>query len=56
VGHLAKLQVEERIRDSAMFNLAIHSKLRSCDVVRLEDVARMARPSRGKSDVPSDRN
>jgi hypothetical protein len=36
--------VEERSRDSAVFNLAIHSKLRGCDVVRLkvEDVARMA--------------
>jgi hypothetical protein len=33
---LTKLQVEERIRDSAMFNLAIHSKLRGCDVVRLK--------------------
>jgi integrase len=35
---------EERTRDSAMFNLAIHSELRDCDVVRLkvEDVARMA--------------
>jgi hypothetical protein len=39
-----QLRVEERTRDSAMFNLAIHSKLRSCDGVRLkvEDVARMA--------------
>jgi hypothetical protein len=39
-----KLRVEERTRDSAMFNLAIHSKLRGCDVVRLkvEDAARMA--------------
>ena len=36
-----KLQVEHRIRDLAMFNLAIDSKLRGCDVVRLtvEDVA-----------------
>jgi hypothetical protein len=41
---LTNLQAEERIRDSAMFNLAIHSKLRGCDVVRLkvEDMARMA--------------
>ena len=29
-----KLQVEERTRDSAMFNLAIHNKLRGRDVVR----------------------
>jgi hypothetical protein len=36
-----KLQVEGRIRDLAMFNLAIDSKLRGCDVVSLtvEDVA-----------------
>jgi hypothetical protein len=37
----SKLQIEGRIRDLAMFNLAIDSKLRGCDVVRLkvEDVA-----------------
>jgi hypothetical protein len=36
-----KLQVEKHTRDLAMFNLAIDSKLRRCDVVRLkvEDVA-----------------
>jgi integrase len=36
-----KLQVEGRIRDLAMFNFAIDSKLRGCDVVRItvEDVA-----------------
>jgi len=36
-----KLQVEGRVRDLAMFNLAIDSKLRGCDVVNLmvEDVA-----------------
>jgi integrase len=36
-----KLQIEGRIRDLAMFNLAIDSKLRGCDVVtmRVEDVA-----------------
>jgi len=36
-----KLQVEGRMRDLAMFNLAIDSKLRGCDVVslRVEDVA-----------------
>jgi hypothetical protein len=28
-----KLQVERRTRDLAMFNLAIDSKLRGCDVV-----------------------
>jgi len=36
-----KLQIEGRIRDLAMFNLAIDSKLRGCDVVaiKVEDVA-----------------
>jgi integrase len=36
-----KLQVEKRTRDLAMFNLAIDSKLRGCDVVSLKvgDVA-----------------
>src|SRR5271166_5754957 len=36
-----KLQVGGRIRDLAMFNLAIDSKLRGCDVVALkvEDIA-----------------
>jgi hypothetical protein len=36
-----RLQIEGRTRDWAMFNLAIDSKLRGCDVValRVEDVA-----------------
>ena len=36
-----KLQMQGRIRDLALFNLAIDSKLRGCDVVaiRVEDVA-----------------
>jgi integrase len=36
-----KLQVKERVRDLALFNLAIDSKLRGCDVVALkvDDVA-----------------
>jgi integrase len=36
-----KLQIEGRVRDLAMFNLAIDRKLRGCDVVaiRVEDVA-----------------
>ena len=36
-----KLQVEHRLRDLAMFNLAIDSKLRGCDLVSLkvEDIA-----------------
>jgi integrase len=36
-----KLQIDQRTRDLALFNLAIDSKLRGCDVValRVEDVA-----------------
>src|SRR5262249_52188825 len=36
-----KLQIGERTRELAMFNLAVDSKLRGCDVValRVEDVA-----------------
>jgi hypothetical protein len=36
-----KLQLEGRARDLAMFNLAIDSKLRGCDLVALkvEDIA-----------------
>lgn len=36
-----RLQFDERIRDLALFNLAIDSKLRGCDVVsiKVEDVA-----------------
>ena len=36
-----KLHIEKRIRDLALFNLAIDSKLRGCDVVavRVDDVA-----------------
>lgn len=37
----AKLQIEGRRRDLALFNLAIDSKLRGCDIVsiRVEDIA-----------------
>src|SRR5689334_24080189 len=37
----SKLQAEGRVRDLAMFDLAIDSKLRGCDVIRLmvDDVA-----------------
>lgn len=37
----SKLQLENRVRGLAMFNLAIDSKLRGCDVVglKVEDVA-----------------
>jgi integrase len=44
-GHVwairAKLQLEKRSRDLAMFNLAIDSKLRGCDLIalRVDDVA-----------------
>src|SRR4249919_3372718 len=36
-----KLQIERRTRDLAMFNLAIDSKLRGCDVlaIKVEDIA-----------------
>ena len=36
-----RLQLEERIRDIAMFNLAIDSKLRACDLtaLKVDDVA-----------------
>ena len=39
------LQLEGKVRDLAMFNLAIDSKLRGCDVVmlRVEDVAPQGR-------------
>jgi hypothetical protein len=42
-----KLQLEKRHRDLALFNLAIDSKLRGCDVVavRVEDVAPALSPS-----------
>jgi hypothetical protein len=44
-----KLQIEGRVRDLALFNLAIDSKLRGCDVVaiKVEDVA--ARRTHGGS-------
>ncbi|MGF6311317.1 hypothetical protein ABIB82_005486 [Bradyrhizobium sp. i1.8.4] len=59
-----KLQIEGRARDFAMFNLAIDSKLRGCDVVaiRVEDVAAGGYggsrngPAKGKLGGPSDLN
>jgi hypothetical protein len=45
LGHVwsirARLQLERRTRDLALFNLAIDSKLRGCDLVavRVDDVA-----------------
>jgi hypothetical protein len=52
-----KLQVEGRIRDLALFNVAIDSKLRGCDVdaLKFDDVA----PSRYAADSgkrPSEEN
>jgi hypothetical protein len=42
-GHVwlirAKLQLEKRTRDLALFNLAIDSKLRGCDLVALRATA-----------------
>jgi integrase len=40
-----RLQLEERIRDLAMFNLAIDSKLRACDLtaLKVDDVAMSGR-------------
>ncbi len=34
-----RLQIAKRIRDLALFNLAIDSKLRGCDLVHLGDMA-----------------
>ena len=49
-----RLQLEDRKRDLALFNLAIDSKLRGCDVVSImvEDVAPRgcARPCNGSSE------
>ena len=39
-----RLQIEKRRRDLALFNLAIDSKLRGCDLVRLR-VAESAKPA-----------
>ena len=60
-----RLLLEGRVRDLAMFNLAIDSKLRGCDVVALkvEDVApngyavdRAAKKDRATSQVRADRS
>lgn len=60
----SKLSADSRIRDLAMFNLAIDSKLRGCDVVSIEveDVAphgtavARAVSDNGKPDIPSGSN
>src|SRR4051794_30783566 len=52
-----KLQIEGRARDLAMFNLAIDSKLRGCDVVaiRVEDVT-AGGDGAGRPTVPQKKN
>jgi len=35
-GIRTRLQLSEKVRDLALFNVAIDSKLRGCDVVRLK--------------------
>src|SRR3954462_9413878 len=44
-----RLQIAQRIRDLALFNLALDSKLRACDLValRVDDVARKGRRRSG---------
>jgi hypothetical protein len=55
-----KLQLEGRTRDLALFNLAIDSKLRGCDVVavRVDDVAPNGYAldrAQGDADLPTNR-
>lgn len=47
-----RLQLEERLRELAMFNLAIDSKLRSCDLVKLR-VRDVCHGDGGRLDSPS---
>ena len=44
-----RLQIERQVRELALFNLAIDSKLRGCDLVaiRVDDVAPTAMQSNG---------
>lgn len=39
-----KLQIEDKIRDLALFNLAIDSKLSGCDVVAIRVAMPLTRP------------
>ena len=48
-----KLQIEGRVRDLAMFNLAIDSKLRGCDVVAIKVGCRCRRIHRGSCNGPT---
>ena len=52
----SKLQIERRMRDLAMFNLAIDSKLRGCDVVclKVEDVAAARTCRRSRDGAPEE--
>jgi integrase len=51
----AKLQIERRTRDLAMFDLAVDSKLRGCDLVtlKIEDVAPSGYATDRASDGPA---
>ena len=51
-----KLQIEGRVRDLAMFNLAIDSKLRGCDVVaiKVDDVAAGRTHRRSRNRTPEE--
>ncbi len=48
-----RLQMAKRVRDLALFNLAIDSKLRGCDLVclRVTDVAQTGSDPMPKSDI-----
>ena len=50
-----RLQHEGRVRDLAMFNLAIDSKLRGCDLVRVRvpDKSSRTRCGRRRLDTPT---
>jgi len=45
-----RLQLASRRRELALFNLAIDSKLRACDLVKLQGARRPSRPDRSLSD------
>ena len=51
-----RLQIEQQLRDPALFNLAIDSKLRGCDVVaiRVDELPQMGTPSRGGYCAPKE--
>jgi integrase len=50
-----RLQIENRKRDLALFNLAIDSKLRGCDLVslRVDDIAPGGHVKRASDDYPA---